>query len=68
MSTIFAKLTGSEFDAMVDRGAFDCIKGKKVELIRGELRFMNPVDPLRQGEEGRRQSETAPHEVPWSVV
>lgn len=46
MSSIFAKLTGSEFDAMVDRGAFDCIEGKKVELIRGELRFMNPAGPI----------------------
>jgi hypothetical protein len=46
MSTIFPKLTGSEFDAMVDRGAFDCIEGKKVELIRGELRFMNPAGPI----------------------
>ncbi len=46
MSTIFAKLTGAEFDAMVDRGAFDCIEGKKVELIRGELRFMNPAGPI----------------------
>ncbi len=46
MSAIFAKLTGAEFDAMVDRGAFDCIQGKKVELIRGELRFMNPAGPI----------------------
>ena len=46
MSTIFARLTGVEFDAMVDRGAFDCIEGKKVELIRGELRFMNPAGPI----------------------
>ena len=46
MSTIFARLTGSEFDTMVDRGAFDCIEGKKVELIRGELRFMNPAGPI----------------------
>ena len=46
MSTTIAKLTGSEFDAMVDRGAFDCIEGKKVELIRGELRFMNPAGPV----------------------
>jgi Uma2 family endonuclease len=46
MSTSFAKLTGAEFDAMVDRGAFDCIEGKKVELIRGELRFMNPAGPI----------------------
>ncbi len=46
MSTINAKLTGIEFDAMADRGAFDGIDGKKVELIRGELRFMNPAGPI----------------------
>jgi Uma2 family endonuclease len=46
MNTIFAKLTGAEFDAMVDRGVFDCIQGKKAELIRGELRFMNPSAPI----------------------
>lgn len=46
MRTIFAKRTGLEFDAMVDRGAFDCIERKKVELIRGELRFMNPTGPI----------------------
>jgi Uma2 family endonuclease len=46
MSTSFAKLTGAEFDAMVDRGAFECIEGKKVELIRGELRFMDPAGPI----------------------
>ena len=45
MSTA-AKLTGTEFDSMVERGAFDCIGPKKVELIRGELRFMNPAGPL----------------------
>ena len=46
MNTTFAKLTGAEFDSMVDRGAFDRIQGKKVELIRGELRFMNPAGPI----------------------
>lgn len=45
MSTT-AYLTGAEFDAMVARGAFDCIGPKKVELIHGELRFMNPAGPL----------------------
>lgn len=45
MSTA-ARITGAEFDAMVMRGAFDCIGPKKVELIRGELRFMNPAGPL----------------------
>ncbi len=43
MNTTFARLTGAEFDSMVDRGAFDRIEGKKVELIRGELRFLNPA-------------------------
>ena len=33
MNPILAKQTGTEFDSMVDRGAFDCIEGKKVELI-----------------------------------
>lgn len=45
MSTI-AKLTGADFDSMVERGAFDSIEPKKVELIRGELRFTNPAGPI----------------------
>ncbi|MCA9131254.1 MAG: Uma2 family endonuclease [Planctomycetales bacterium] len=45
MSTI-AKLKGAEFDAMVERGAFDVVGPKKVELINGELRFMNPAGPI----------------------
>lgn len=45
MSTI-AHITGAEFDAMVARGAFDCLGPKKVELIHGELRFRNPAGPL----------------------
>jgi len=42
----YARITGSEFDTMVDRGAFDCLEGKKVELIRGDLRFMDPAGPI----------------------
>lgn len=45
MSTA-AHITGAEFDSMVERGAFDRIGPKKVELIRGELRFMNPAGPI----------------------
>ena len=45
MSTM-ARLTGAEFDSMVDRGAFDQIGPKKVELIHGELRFINPAGPI----------------------
>ncbi len=45
MSTT-SKLTGAEFDSMVERGAFEMIGPRKVELIRGELRFMNPAGPI----------------------
>ncbi|MEM7313112.1 MAG: Uma2 family endonuclease [Planctomycetota bacterium] len=41
-----ARLTAAEFDAMVDNGAFDSIGPKKIELIRGELRIMNPAGPI----------------------
>ena len=45
MSTI-AKLTGADFDSMVERGAFDRLEPMKIELIYGELRFMNPAGPI----------------------
>lgn len=44
--SIIAKLTGNEFDAMVERGAFECIGPKKVELLHGALRFTTPAGPL----------------------
>ncbi|MCA9199371.1 MAG: Uma2 family endonuclease [Planctomycetales bacterium] len=44
--SISSKLTGADFDSMVDRGAFDVIGPRKVELIEGELRFMNPAGPI----------------------
>ena len=44
--SISVKLTGADFDSMVDRGAFDVIGPRKVELIEGELRFMNPAGPI----------------------
>ena len=44
--SIVSKLTGAEFDSMVERGAFDAIGPRKIELIRGELRFMNPAGPI----------------------
>jgi Uma2 family endonuclease len=40
------KLSGAEFDSMVERGAFDGMGPKKIELIRGELRIMNPAGPI----------------------
>lgn len=45
MSTL-ARLTGADFDAMLERSAFDVIGPRKVELIHGELRIMNPEGPL----------------------
>ena len=39
------RLTVSEFDRMVARGAFDHLH-RNIELIRGELREMNPAGPL----------------------
>ena len=44
--SIASKITGPEFDSMVDRGAFDGLSPRKIELIRGELRFMNPAGPV----------------------
>jgi Uma2 family endonuclease len=44
MSTAL-NLTSDEFDQMVSRGAFDHLN-RKIELIRGELREMNPAGPL----------------------
>ena len=44
--SLLTKITGAEFDSMVDRGAFDGFGPRKIELIRGELRFMNPAGPI----------------------
>ena len=41
-------LTTDEFDRMVECGAFDHLQ-RKIELIRGELREMNPAGPLHDG-------------------
>ena len=48
--TTVAKLRGSDFDSMVERGAFDSLEPMKIELIHGELRFMNPAGPVHEGE------------------
>ncbi len=44
--SVVTKITGAEFDSMVERGAFDGFGPRKIELIRGELRFMNPAGPI----------------------
>lgn len=49
MSTI-AKLSGNDFDRMVSRGAFVDLEPLKIELIYGELRFINPAGPVHEGE------------------
>ncbi len=47
MSSI-CKLTGAEFDAMAQSGSFDVLGPKKIELIHGELRIMNPAGPVHE--------------------
>ena len=44
--SLLTKITGAEFDSMVERGAFDGFGPRKIELIRGELRFMSPAGPI----------------------
>ena len=39
------KLTVPEYDLMVESGAFDQL-GRRIELIYGELRAMNPAGPI----------------------
>ncbi len=49
MSTV-AKLRGVDFDTMAEQGAFNSLEPMKIELIHGELRFMNPAGPIHDGE------------------
>ncbi len=44
--SVSSRITGVEFDSMVERGAFDAWAPRKIELIRGELRFMNLAGPV----------------------
>ncbi|KAA1260686.1 hypothetical protein LF1_32260 [Rubripirellula obstinata] len=46
MSTAL-RLTADEYDQMIAKGAFDGIP-RKIELIRGELREMNPASPVHE--------------------
>ena len=48
--TTVAKIRGTDFDSMVERGAFDRLEPMKIELIYGEIRFMNPAGPIHDGE------------------
>ena len=42
--SVALKLTLAEYNHMIARGAFDGLR-RRVELIRGELREMNPAGP-----------------------
>jgi hypothetical protein len=44
MSTI-AKFSLEEYERMVASGAFEGLKRRRLELIRGEIREMNPIGP-----------------------
>lgn len=46
MSTTL-RLTADEYDSMIERGAFSGLT-RRIELIRGELREMNPAGPLHE--------------------
>ena len=48
--SVIASLSGNDFDRMVQRGAFVDLEPLKIELIHGELRFMNPAGPIHEGE------------------
>ncbi|TWU00883.1 Uma2 family endonuclease [Stieleria varia] len=45
MSNNLLKLSAAEYDQMIAKGAFDGIN-RRIEMIRGELREMNPAGPL----------------------
>jgi len=46
MSTIL-RITADEYDLMIEKGAFDGIR-RRIELIHGELREMNPAGPIHE--------------------
>src|SRR5690348_14394316 len=47
MSTI-ARLSIEQYDRMIEAGIFDEPKRRRIELIRGELREMNPIGSLHE--------------------
>lgn len=50
MSMTTAKFTLEEYERMGERGVFDGIQRKRVELIRGEIIEMTPIGPLHNHE------------------
>ncbi len=47
MSTIL-KLTIAEYDRWIERGLFDGLSRRRIELIHGELREMSPAGPFHE--------------------
>jgi Uma2 family endonuclease len=47
VSTI-ARLSLAEYDRMIERGAFDQTKRRRLEFIRGEIREMTPIGALHE--------------------
>lgn len=39
------RLTFAEYERMIEDGAFDALRGRRIELIHGELREMTPPGP-----------------------
>jgi Uma2 family endonuclease len=46
MSPATLKLTLADYEHMVEKGAFDWLRDRRIELIRGEIREMMAANPL----------------------
>ena len=57
-------LTLSEYDTMVNLGAFDHVD-RKVELMRGELVEMNPTGPVQTGIDLPEQESRPEPDIVW---
>lgn len=47
-TTTTTRITVAEFDRMIDRGIFDSHRERRIELIFGELREVNPPGPTHE--------------------
>src|SRR5262249_33490628 len=45
MMSVGLRLTLPEYERMIDYGAFDSLRDRRIELIHGELREMTPPGP-----------------------
>ncbi|MEO1496313.1 MAG: Uma2 family endonuclease [Planctomycetota bacterium] len=60
MSVVTAKFTLAEYEAMVEAGAFEPLRGRRLEFLRGEIVEMSPI--------GSRHSEVVNRLMRWSVL